>query len=57
MKKASLLVTKMCSSLLSLSVLSLALFRIGDCILIFFEPKRPENIDNVSVKELMGGIK
>jgi hypothetical protein len=57
MKKASLFVTKMCSCLLSLSVLSLSLFDIGDCILIFFEPKRPENIDNVSVKDLMGGIK
>ncbi len=57
MKKARLLVTKMCSSLLSLSVLSLAVSKIGDCILIFFEPKRPENIDNVSIKELMGDIK
>lgn len=57
MKKVRLLVTKICSSLLTLSVLSLALLDIGDCILIFFEPKRPDNIDNVSMKELMGGIK
>lgn len=57
MKKASLLVTKLCSCLLSFSVLSLSLFDIGDCILIFFEPKRPENIGMVSLKELMGGIK
>lgn len=57
MKKASLLVTKMCTCLLSFSVLSFSLFDIGDCILIFFEPKRPENIDKVSIKELMSGIK
>ncbi len=57
MKKVRLLVTKMCSCLLSVSVLFLSMLDIGHCILIFFEPKRPENMDNVSVKELMGGIK
>ena len=57
MKKAKLLVTKMCSTLLSLSVLSLAVEQMGDCILIFYEPKRPKNIDHVSVKKLMDGIR
>ncbi len=57
MKKAKLLVTKMCSSLLALSVLALSLDAIGNCILIFFEPKRPDNIDHVSLKELMDGMK
>lgn len=57
MTKAKAFVTRICSSLLSLSVLTLTLMKIGDCILIFFEPNRPENIDNVSIKELMSGIK
>lgn len=56
MKKTSGLSTKLCKKALTASLGNLAEVY-GECILIFFEPKQPENMNNVDLKQLRDNIK
>ncbi len=56
MKKMGSLSTKLCKKVLSASITSLDTVR-DECTLIFFEPKQPENLHKVDLKQLKSNIK
>jgi cyclic lactone autoinducer peptide len=56
MKKTSSLSTQLCKKALSASMASLNTV-LDECIMIFYEPKQPENLHKVDLKELKSNIK